>query len=242
MKNTKLTLTAEAREILGKKVKKLRREGKIPGNIFGTNFKSKAISFFQKDFLSVYKVAHETGVVYVKTGSDETPVLIKQVQRHPLNDYILHVDLRKIDLTQKLQTQVPVNVVGQSPAVTQKGGVLLKLAETLTVEALPQDIPPHIAVDISKMEEIGAEIKVSDLTKSPKYEYKDLETKVVVSVVAHKEESVTPEITPTAAPEVITAKTEEGVEAPSAEGAKPGTTTTKESAKPEPSKKSEEKK
>lgn len=208
----KLTLRASTRTVLGKKVKQLRKEGVIPGNIFGSDFKSAAIGFSYKDFASVYRIARETGIIYIQVDKEkeEIPTLTKNVQRDPVKDTILHVDFRKVNLKEKVTADVPVEVAGQSEAVAQKGGVLLTQSNSLLVEALPQDMPQAIAVDISVLKEIGNEIKVKDLSKSSSYEIKEDAEKVVVSVVAHKEESVTPETT-AATPEVITeAKPEEG--------------------------------
>ncbi len=198
----KLTLQVQPRTVFGKKLRKLRHEGLIPANIFGPKFKSTSVSIQFKDFVKTYKVAKETGIVYLALDKESIPVLIKHVQRHPVTDGVLHVDFRKVDLKKKIQTEVPVKTTGVSEAVTQKAGVLLTLSETLLVEALPQDIPQAIEVDISSIKELGQEIKVADLSKSAVYEIKTPVEKVVVSVVQHKEESVTPETTATA-PEVI---------------------------------------
>ncbi len=222
----KLSLNVTIRTIFGKKLNKLRKEGVVPANIYGPGFKSKSVSVNFKDFINIYKIAKETGVVYLKDKTEELPVLIKNVQKHPVSNNILHADFRKIDLAQKIQTEVPVKVVGQSEAVTQKGGVLLTLTESLLVEALPTDIPKEIEVDISSIKDIGKEIKVSDLKKSDKYEIKDPAVKVIVSVVEHKEESITPETAPAEAPEVITAApVEEGAVAPAEEAGKPSAKT-----------------
>lgn len=214
----KLILPVTPRTVFGKKLRKMRIEGNVPANVFGPEFKSKSIAVSFKDFAKVYKVAKETGIVYLMLEKEEIPVLIKQVQRHPVNDSVLHVDFRKVDLKKKIQTEVPVKTVGVSEAVTQKAGVLLTLSETLLVEALPQDIPSAIEVDISSIKELGQEIKVSDLKKSTTYEIKTPLEKVVISVVEHKEESVTPE-TAAPAPEVIGEAPAEGV--PPAEGEVP---------------------
>lgn len=236
----KFLLEAASREILGKGVKKLRRTGMIPANIYGPNFKSASISVSYPDFTSTYKKAHETGIVYLKVNGQEIPTLVKNVQRHPVGSHILHIDFRKIDLTQKVETAVPVVVVGQSAAVTQKGGVLLTQSDHLKVEALPADIPQQIEVDISVLAEIDQSIKVSDLPRSTTYEIKEDPEKIVVSVIAHKEESLEPETAPAETPEVITEKPEEGAEgaeAPAAE-AKGG----KEAAPAQEGEKPEEKK
>jgi len=201
----KITLTATVRKVFGKKLRKLRYEGIIPANIYGTGFKSTSITLPYKDFLKTYRLAHSTSVVYLNIDKEEIPVLIKNIQKHPVTDVLLHVDLRKIDLTQKVVTEVPITVIGQSDAVTQKGGVLLTQMPKLSVEALPQHIPQTIEVDISVIKEIGQEIKVTDIAKSTVYTIKDEPTKVVISVIAHKEESITPETT-AITPEVITEK------------------------------------
>lgn len=216
----KTVLAVTTRDIFGKKLKSLRKQGKIPANIFGTGFKSASITVDLKEFLQVFRTTGETGVVYLTGLKEELPTLVKQVQQHPVTDVVLHVDFRKIDLTKKVETEVPVVFVNESEAVAQKGGVLLQQLKELTVEALPQDIPHEISVDISVIKEIGQEIKVSDLAASSSYQIKEEPASVVVSVVEHKEESVTPETTAAAAPEVITAAPEEGAEA-AGEGAKP---------------------
>lgn len=218
---TKLQLGAEMRTLFGKKLRKFRHEGKVPANVFGPNYKSRSISVELKNFSKAYKVAEETGIIYLNVDKEELPVLIRGVQRHPISHKILHVDFRKIDLTQKIETEVPVKIVGESEAVVQKGGVLLTQMSAVRVESLPEDIPHEIEVDISRLKEIGTEIKVGDLPKSNKYTVKEDEAKVVVSVIAHKEESLVAE-TAVAEPEVITEAPKEGEEAPIEEAAPTG--------------------
>lgn len=207
----KLNLEVTKRDLFGKKLKKMRKEGLIPGNIFGPQFKSQSVSFATKDFNKIFKVAKETGIVYLRLGKDELPVLIKNVQKHPVSGYVLHVDLRKIDLKQKIETQVPIEAVGESPAVIQKGGVLLTHMNEVLVEALPENIPHEIKIDVSSLLEVGQEIKIAGLPKSATFQIKEDPEKVIVSVIAHKEESLEPE-TAAIEPEVITEKPVEGEE------------------------------
>jgi len=239
-KSDKLILNVESRKIFGKKLNRVRNLGLLPANIYGTDFKSQSISTNLKDFIKTYRVAKETGVIYLTLNKEEIPTLIKNVQRHPVTDVFLHVDFRKIDLAKKIETEVPVKTVGISEAVSQKGGVLLIQTEILLVEALPQDIPHQIEIDVSLIKEIGQEIKVADLLKSDKYQIKTASEKVIVSVIAHKEESVTPETT-VAAPEIITEAPEEGgvaeTAAPATEEEK--TTKLKETAQGKPQSKPE---
>jgi large subunit ribosomal protein L25 len=208
IKKEKTILKAEIRKFFGKKVKKLRKEGLIPANIFGKDFKSKAITINAKEFAKVYKKVKETGVLYLEIEKETLPVLIASVQKHPVTHQLLHVDFKKVDLTQKTQAEVPVEIIGQAPAVLEKGGVLLTLTQNLLVEALPEEIPQSIKVDISTLKDIGQEIKVANLPTSSTYQILTEKEKVIVSVVAHKEESVTPETQPMTAPEIITEKKE----------------------------------
>ncbi len=212
----KVSLKVELRTIFGKKLNKVRKQGLAPANIYGPDFKSKAISVVYKDLIKTYRVVGKTGVVYLSLDKENIPVLITSVQKHPLTRSFIHVDFRKIDLSKKIEASVPVVAVGVSEAVSQKGGVLLVQSDTLLIEALPESIPHEIEVDISTIKEIGQEIKVSDLKKSDKYEIKTPAEKVIVGVIAHKEESVVPE-TAVAAPEILT-EAKEGEEAPVAEG------------------------
>ncbi|HEX7543066.1 MAG TPA: 50S ribosomal protein L25 [Patescibacteria group bacterium] len=218
----KVSLKAELRNVFGKKLNKIRKQGLVPGNIFGPDFKSQSISVVYKDLVKTYKIVGETGIVYLSLNKENIPVLIKTIQRHPLSSSLLHIDFRKIDLSKKIETNVPVKTIGVSEAVSQKGGVLLVQSDTLLVEALPEDIPSHFEVDITIIKEIGQEIKVSDLKKSDKYKIKTPAEKIVVAVIAHKEESIVPE-TAVAAPEIITEAVKEGTEeagTPTAEGEK----------------------
>ncbi len=189
-KAKKIKLAAEKRTLFGKKVKRLRKEGKIPANIFGKDFKSTAITVETRDFLRVYKLAGKTNVVYLSLEKKEIPVLVSQIQRHPLTDTILHVDFRKVDLKTTIQTEVPVKVVGTSPAVEEQGAEVILQSKTLLVEALPDKIPSQIEVDISGIKEPGEEIKVKDLPKGEGYEIVDEPEKTVVVIAAHVVEEV----------------------------------------------------
>ena len=194
----KINLKAEPRNILGRKVKKLRKTGLVPANIFGRNFSSKSITINLKEFTNVYKKLKETGLLYLEVDNENLPVLVHKIQKHPLKNLILHIDFKKVDLTEKTQTEVPIEITGQSPAVTEKAGVLLTFTNRLLIEALPQNIPQSIKVDISGLKEIGQKIKVSDLPNSDDYQIKTEKEKVIISVTSHKEENTTPENQPVA--------------------------------------------
>ncbi len=190
----KIALKAEERKVFGHKNKKLRREGKLPGNIFGRDFKSTAVVVDLREFEKVYKKAGRTNVVYLKLGSKELPVLISNIQYDPVHVRMIHVDFRKVDLKKKVTAEVNVKVVGESPAVKDKGAEVLIQANTLEVEALPDKMPSEIQVDISGVEEPGVEIKVKDLPKSKDYQIVEDPEKAVVVIASHTAEEVeTPE-------------------------------------------------
>lgn len=219
----KVVLQATKRTVFGKKNKQLRKQGILPANVFGPGMPSQSVSINYVEFKRTFKHVGETGVVYVKTEKEEIPTLITFIQRDPIEGRILHADFRKVDLHKKIEAEVPLSFIGVAPAVNT-GGVLLTQTDKITVEALPQNIPSSIEVDVSTLGEVGQEIKVSDLKITGEYVITTEPTKVIVSVAAHKEESVVAETAAAEAPEVITAKeekVEEGVEgkaeAPAAE-------------------------
>lgn len=198
----KILLKAEPRTLTGKRVRNMRKEGKLPANIFGADIESQSITVDMLEFRHVYSKVKATGVVYVEVGSKSIPCLVRQVQYHPVTDNTLHVDFRKINMKQKTEAEVPINIVGESEAVKMHNGVLITQMGELTVEALPADIPSSIDIDISALKEIGDVIKVSDIAQEKGYTLQDDPETVIVMVTAHKEESVEPDTTTTVPEEV----------------------------------------
>lgn len=212
MNQDKIVLAATERKIFGKANRALRKTGSIPANVYGTDFKPLAVTVPSFEFTKVYKQAGETDVVYLDVNKKEIPTLISEIQLHPFTEKILHIDFRKVNLKQKIETQVPIEITGVSEAVEKKNGVLLTQMEEIKIEALPTDIPHAITIDISILTEIGQQISVADLPKSDKYEIIDEPEKVIVSVTEHKEEELEPE-TVSAEPEIIGQAPKEGEEA-----------------------------
>lgn len=194
MTNEKINLTAEKRELTGKRVYRLRKKGLLPGNIFGPGMDSIAVSVDRSEFMDVYKQAEETGVVNIKVGTKSHPVLIRAVQYHPLSDEILHIDFRKINLKEKIETEVPVRVVGDSPAVKEKKGDMTIHIDYLTIEALPQEIPSTIEVDISSIVTFEDTITVADIPPNESFVLVTDPETLIVSVSAHIEESQEPNL------------------------------------------------
>jgi len=208
-------LNVTKRDVFGKKLKALRAEGLIPANIFGKEFTSTAISMLATDFLQAFRFAGETQVIYLALGKDEIPALVADLQLDPRTDAVVHVDFRKVNLRQKTEAQVPIVLVGEPIAVAQKLGDLLTLVDTVTIEALPADMPSEIEVDVSGLAEIDACIKVADLKLPAGCVVHEDAEEMIAKIAEHKEEDLTP-----AMPEGEVA--EPSSEAPASEGTPEG--------------------
>lgn len=190
----KIILKAEKREITGRKVKKLRREGILPGNIYGKKVKSIGIQIAMRDFQEVFGKAGQTGLVELHVDHEKRPVLIHNLQADPVTDKPIHADFLQVDLKEKVNATVPVELTGESPA--EKGGlgtVVLQLSE-IDVEALPGDLPDKFVVDISKLTEVDQAVFVKDLSYNrKKIEVKVDKEQIIVKVEPpQKEEKVPP--------------------------------------------------
>jgi large subunit ribosomal protein L25 len=158
-----MELKAEKREKLGKAVKALLKAGFIPAELYGKGIPNLHLSLPVKDFKKVYKSAGENTIVNIVVDDQKFPSIISDVARDYLTSEPIHVDLHKVRMDEKLQTKVPLEFTGESLAVKDLGGVLIKSMQELAVEALPDKIPHKIFVDISKLIEIGNTIRVEDL-------------------------------------------------------------------------------
>lgn len=190
-KNTKtaLNLNADKRTITGRKVKALRQEGLLPGNVFGKGIKSIAIQINTTDFGEVKKSAGETSIITLMLGSQKLPVLISNTQVNPVTDEPVHVDLRQVNLKEKVTATVKVELLGESPAQKSGLGTLLHQTTELEVEALPLDLPEKLVLDISKMKEVDQPLTIKDLVYDKiKIEILSSSDQVVAIVVPQKKE------------------------------------------------------
>lgn len=185
----KTIIVANKRVLFGRKVKKLRREGILPANIYGKGFESVSIQVSYKDFEKVFKEVGETQLLYVNLEKEEIPVLVHNVQKDPLTGEFVHVDFLKVNLKEKVLATVPVIGVGESPAEKQGLGTVVFYINELEVEALPTDIPEKIEVDVSALSEVDQAILVSDLrVDKNKIEIKANPQDLVAKVEAVEEE------------------------------------------------------
>jgi large subunit ribosomal protein L25 len=222
----KVELNVSPRPVLGKKVKRLRREGIIPANVYGRALDSVAIQVVRDDLVRVVRSAGRNEIVYLRLdGEEPRPTFVRQIQRNPVTDAILHVDFYQISLAEKVRIEVPLALVGTAPAEQTHGGTLLHSLDSITVEGLPTDIPSVIEVEVSGLEEIDASIHVGELSVPDQVTVLS-DPEVVVAKIAppHVEKEVEEEV----GEEVLEgeeaaegeAAPEEGAEGPAAEGAK----------------------
>ena len=230
-------IAIKPRALTGKQVNRLRREGVLPGVVFGGHKDSTNVQTDQREFERGYRRWGNTTLVTLEGLTEgEQPVLIHDVTRSTLTGRLLHVDFLRVSLTEKVHAEVPLHFVGESAAV-KGGGVLVHAKSEINVEAFPQDIPHAIEVDLSPLLEIDDSIYVRDLkVDASKVEVLDEGDELIVRVVPVRIEEEAP--APAAAVEGVEgAEAAEGEEgeaaapaagaaakpgAPAAAGAKPG--------------------
>jgi large subunit ribosomal protein L25 len=162
--STRPTLAAEPREISGKRVAGLRREGRLPAVVFGRGLESTSVSIDTHAFDLLRRKAGPNALVDLSIGGDKAqPVLIHGIQVHPVTRRPLHVDLFLVRMTEELTVDVPLVPVGESTAVTTDGGTLLHGIESVKVKALPDHLPQSIEYSIESLVDFEASIHVRDL-------------------------------------------------------------------------------
>jgi len=161
----RLELEVSKREITGKKVRFLRREGIIPVSLYGHGIDSTALQVDAKRLKQMLLQAGKTDLISLKlTDSRATKnVLVRDVQKNPLTDEVLHVDFYHVKMTERISAEVPLAFMGDAPALKNRDTSLLRLIDSLTVEALPDALPHSLEVDISTLEQTEQAIYVRDI-------------------------------------------------------------------------------
>lgn len=160
----KHTLSAQKRTVVGRKVKTLRHDGLLPATLYGKGVASQNLQVATKELVAIVEETGGTGLIELTVEGKTVPVLLHNIQRHPVTHHILHTDFFQVNLKEKIHTTVPISTRGESPAVRDKIATLLNLMTEVEVEALPADIPEHIAVDISSLTEVDQTMKIKQLT------------------------------------------------------------------------------
>lgn len=161
----RLSLKAQERTVLGKKVKALRRAGLVPAHVFGNKVETEHVSVKAADFSKAYQQAGESGLIDLRIGEEKIrPVLIRDVQIDPFKGELLHIDFYQVNLKEKVTVTVPVILNGEEPETVHSGeAVVIQPVNEIEVEALPTELPENIEVDITPLKVIGDSIFVSQL-------------------------------------------------------------------------------
>jgi large subunit ribosomal protein L25 len=205
-----LSLQANSRDILGKGVRFLRRQGITPLSLFGHGVESLSL---QSETVKVEKslsLAGETRLIYLTVDKERKarPVLVREIQRDPISRKLLSVNFHQVRMGEKVHVEVPIVLVGKAPALEVKDNALLQELDSLAIESFPDKIPGNLKLDISSLTEAGQVLKVRDIEVGPDIVVTTSHDQVVAAVVARPEqkveekpaavEAVTPAVTPSA--------------------------------------------
>ncbi len=163
-----MQLKASVRDLLGKSSRSLHGQGKLAAVVYGHNAKPTALVLDRLEFQKVFVKSGRTHMLdLVVDGNKAEKVLVREIQTHPRRLGPIHVDFYQVNLEEKITVEVPVHLVGESAAVKRGDADILQPIHLLRVECLPSDIPEAFEVDLTPLEEIESELRISDL-KVPK--------------------------------------------------------------------------
>ena len=160
-----IELKAVTREILGKKVRFLRRQGITPTHLFGHGVESMALQCDTPQLKRVLAQAGRTRLISLKLDKARNPrnVMIREIQRDPRTGELIHVDLYQVRMAEKIKVEVPIIFIGEAPALKSKENRLLHELNSLDIECLPDKVPANVEVDISSLTEAEQSIRVKDI-------------------------------------------------------------------------------
>jgi large subunit ribosomal protein L25 len=198
-----IELKATRRNVIGKQVRALRREGKLPGVIYGHHIESLAILLDLRDTSRGLAGLAPSALVTLDVDGEKHMTLVREKQRDPILGTLTHVDFLAVSLKEKLRAKVYLSLVGVAPAVKTYNAIQVPGVDELEVECLPQDLPERIEVDLSGLAEIGDGIHVRDLQLSDKVKILTDPDIMIVLLTAPEIEEAAVEEAVTAEPEII---------------------------------------
>lgn len=159
------TLNLDHRSITGKKVRQLRRQGVIPVHLYGANIEPVNLQVDDRTLnRMLLQVGTNVPVSLEFEGQEmENICFVREVQRNPVTEEVIHVDFLRVDVTKTISAEVPLSVVGAAPAVAQMAGTLLQNIQSLSIEALPMDMPAEIPIDVSVLVDFDVSLVVGDV-------------------------------------------------------------------------------
>ena len=164
-----LALPASKRNVLGKKTRFLRRQGIIPTHLFGHGLESVPLQCDTAELQRIIAQAGTTRLIALEIEGDKQPrsVFIREIQRDACTGALLHIDFYQVRKKERIKVDVPIVPFGEAPALKEKGRSLIHGITSLSVECLPDRLPPQIEVDLSPLEDVEQAIYVKDIAISP---------------------------------------------------------------------------
>lgn len=179
----------------------------IPAVIYGKGVETRSLSVNRKNFEKIFKIAGESNLIDLDSGEGSAKVLVKDIQRDILKGFVTHIDFYKVNMKEKIKTEIPLHFVGEAKAVKELGGALIKDMDSVEVECLPGDLVDHIDVDISVLNSYDDAIRQNDL-KLPSGLELVSDTNEMVAAVREPKAEAEPEPVVAAASEAETVSTE----------------------------------
>jgi large subunit ribosomal protein L25 len=161
-------------------VKQLRREGKLPGVVYGKDKKSKPVFLDSIDFMKTVREVGKNGVITLDVEGNKHSVVVTDLQTDSLKAEYLHADFHEIDMNEEMKAEVPVRLVGEAIGL-KEGGVLQHSLRTISVTALPSEVPSEIQLDISELQ-IGQAVTIGDYKEGSTYEINNHSDEVIVTI------------------------------------------------------------
>ncbi len=183
-----VVIKASKRDVLGKKVGQLRREGKLPGVIYGHHMEPISIVMDAREACRAMIGLTPSSIVTLDVDGEKHSALIRERQRNYLKNTFIHVDFQAVAADEKIRARIEVVLEGNAPAVKNFNGIVLHEKDMIEVEALPAHLPERFIVNIDGLEKIGDMIRISDINIADDITVFDDANDVIVSISGMKEE------------------------------------------------------
>ena len=209
----KVVLKATKRTVVGKQVKALRRQSLLPGVVYGYKVDSTPIQMDAHEANLLIPRLTSSSIVTIELDGKKIPALVRERQKNYIKGILTHVDFQAVSLTEKIRTMVSIHLHGVAPAVKDYNAVIVTNMNELEVEALPQNLPERIELDISGLTEVGSAIHVRDVVLAKEVEVlSDLDEVIVIATGTAIEEASEEGAEGAAEPELVEKKKKEEVE------------------------------
>ncbi len=185
----RVVIKATKRDVTGKKVSQLRREGKMPGVVYGHHIEPIAIVMDAREVTRAMIGLTPSSIVTIDIDGEDHAALIRERQRDYLRNKFIHIDFQAVSRTEKIRARIETVLEGFAPAVKNYNGIVLHEKEYIEVEALPEHLPERFIVDISSLERIGDMIRISDMKIADDVTVFDDVNDVIVSISGVKEDT-----------------------------------------------------